>query len=174
MKRSLFEISAFVFLTCLFCKDKIDVAKGEEAVLKVLQEEGDAFAKNDLNRLSAIYIQDSTETRVSLGATYCNLYKGWDKIEELYENYIKVNSTDSSWKNPRNYKENIIMKVAENSAWLLCDNIWEFEFKNDAGNNVAGKQANMQIAFFEKINGKWKISFNAFIQKPVPKAKVTE
>jgi hypothetical protein len=58
-----------------------------------------------------------------LGATYYNLYKGWDEIKNLYENYIKVNSTDSSWKNPRNYKENVMMKVAGNSAWLVCDNI---------------------------------------------------
>jgi hypothetical protein len=32
----------------------------------------------------------------------------------------------------------------------------------------------MQIAFLEKINGEWKISFNAFIQKPEPEAKVPE
>ena len=48
---------------------------------------------------------------------------------------------------------------------FYATNIWEFEY-----NNVAGKQTNMQIAFFEKVNGEWEFSFDAFIQKPVAKA----
>ena len=165
MKKPLFVLSAVILLTCISCKEKIDVAKEKEAVLKVLQEEGDAFAANDLNRLSAIYIQDSTQTRV----TSSTIYKGWTEVKKLYEGYIKYNSTDSSWVNPKNIKENVIIKVAGNSAWVACDNIWEFEY-----NNVPGKLTNMQIVFFEKINGEWKISFDAFIQKPVPKPKAEE
>ncbi len=72
-------------------------------------------------------------------------------------------------KNPRNLKGNLIIKVTGNSAWILCDNIWEYEY-----NNVAEKQTNMQIAFFEKVNGEWKFSFDAFIQKPVAKAEASE
>lgn len=165
MKKSLFLISALIFFICISCKEKIDITKDKEAILNLLQEEGDAFAVNDMKRISAIYIQDSTQTRLGQGTTSFRIYKGWDEISKLYENYFKVNSTDSSWKNPRNYKENLIIKVAGNSAWILCDNIWEFEY-----NNVAGKQTNMQIAFFEKVNGEWKFSFDAFIQKPVAKA----
>jgi hypothetical protein len=74
-----------------------------------------------------------------------------------------MNSSDSSWQNPRNLKENLKIKVTENSAWVFCDNIWEFEY-----NNITQKQVNTQITFFEKTNGEWKISFNAFIQNPVP------
>ena len=169
MKKFLFLISALILFTCISCKEKIDIAKEKEAVLKVLQEEGDAFVANDMERMSAIYIQDSTQTRLGLGTTYYNLYKGWDEIKNLYQDYIKYNSTDSSWKNPRNLKENLIIKVAGNSAWILCDNIWEFEY-----NNVAQRQTNMQIAFFEKVNGEWKFSFDAFIQKPVPETKPSE
>lgn len=163
MKKSTILIFVLIFLACISCKENIDIAKEKEAILKVLHEEGDAFAKNDLNRLSAIYIQDSTQTRLGLGATYYNLYKGWDEIKNLYQDYIKYNSTDSSWQNPRNFKENLIIKVSGNSAWILCDNIWEFEY-----NNVAQRRTNIQIAFFEKVNGGWKFSFDAFIQKPVP------
>ena len=162
MNKPLLVLSTLIFLTCVSCKEKIDIAKEKEAVLKVLQEEGDAFAANDLSRLSAIYIQDSTQTRV----TSSTIYKGWSELKKLYENYIKLNSTDSSWVNPKNIKENIIIKITGNSAWVVCDNIWEFEY-----NNTPWKQTNMQIAFLEKINGEWKISFDAFIPKPDPESE---
>jgi len=165
MKRPLFVLSALIFLTCLSCKEKIDVAKEKEAVLKVIQEEGDAFAANDLGRLSALYIQDSTQTRYGSST----IYKGWTEIKKLYEEYIKFNSTDSSWVNPKNIKENIIIKIAGNSAWVACDNIWQFEY-----NNVSHKQTNRQIAFLEKINGAWKISFVAFIPKHDPNPESEE
>jgi nitrogen fixation protein len=162
MKKTLIVLSSIMFLMCMSCKEKIDVEKEKEAVLKVLQEEGDAFAANDMERLSALHIQDETNTRLA-GTT---IYKGWSEIEKLLKGYIKVNSTDSSWVNPKNLKENVIIKVAGNNAWVLCDNIWEYEFKN-----LPRKQANRQITFFEKTNGEWKISFNAFVPKPVEKTK---
>jgi ketosteroid isomerase-like protein len=163
MKKLLFAVSAIIFITCISCNEKTDVTKEKEAVLKVLQEEGDAFAANDLDRLSVIYIQDSTQTRLAQGPDAVSVYKGWSALRQLYEDYFKLNSTDSSWVNPKNTKENVIIKVAGNSAWVLCDNIWDYDYQN-----VHEKQTNMQIAFLEKINGEWKISFDAFIQKPEP------
>ena len=63
-----------------------------------------------------------------------------------------------TWRNPRNIKENVIVKVPGNTAWLICDNIWKYEF-----NNKPIEWNNVQIAFFEKMDGKWKYSFNAFV-----------
>ena len=83
----------------------------------------------------------------------------------MYENHYK-SAPDTSLKNPKNLKENIIVKVFGNSAWVICDNTWKGNY-----NNVPEKTTNIQIAFFEKINGKWKFSFNAFVQKPEPEAK---
>jgi hypothetical protein len=164
MKKSLFVISALIFLTCISCKKKIDIEKEKEAVLKVLQEEGDAFAVNDLQRIYTLHLQDSTSTRLEQGTDSYEIYKGWDEINRLYESYIKRNLADSSYKNSQNLKGNIIIKVVGNSAWLMCDNTWKYEYKN-----IPGENTNIQIAFLEKIGGEWKISFNAFIQKPVPK-----
>jgi hypothetical protein len=166
MKKSLFVVFAIIFLTCISCKEKIDIEKEKEAVLKVLQEEGDGFTANDLKRVFATHLQDNTATRLEQGPDSYKIYKGWDEIKSLYESYIKGNSADSSYKNTQNLKGNIIIKVVGNSAWLICDNIWKYEY-----NNIAGEDTNIQIAFFEKINGVWKFSFNAFVQKPVPKTK---
>jgi hypothetical protein len=152
-------------------KEKVDVTKEKEAILKVLKEEGDAFAVNDFKRIAAVHIGDNTATRLEQGSDSYKIYKGWDEIKKLYDSYIKANTTDSSWKSPKNLKENIIIKVFGNSAWVLCDNKWKYVYKDAAGKEVAGEDTNMQIAFFEKIDGQWKFSFNAFVQKPEPKAQ---
>jgi tetratricopeptide (TPR) repeat protein len=157
MKKVIYVFFAIILLTVTSCKQKIDVTKEKEAVLKVLHEEGDAFAVNDLNRIFAIHIQDSTATRLEIE----KIYAGWDEIKKLYENYIKENSTNSSWKNPKNLKENIIIKVVGNSAWVICDNIWKWDYQGKAQ-----ESGNIQIAFFEKVNNEWKFSFNGFALKP--------
>jgi hypothetical protein len=166
MKKSLVVAFALIFLTCISCKEKIDIEKEKEAVLKVLQEEGDAFAVSDMKRISAVHLQDKTATRLEQGPNSYDIYNGWDEINSMYEGYIKSILADSSYKNPHNLKGNIIVKVVGNSAWLICDNTWKYEY-----NDIAGEDTNIQIAFFEKINGEWKFSFNAFVQKPVPKTE---
>ena len=169
MKKYLFVVLALIFLTCISCKEKIDIEKEKEAILKVLHEEGDAYAVNDLKRVFAVHLQDNTATRLEQGPDSYNIYKGWDEIKKLYESYTERNLADTSYKNSQNIKGNVIIKVVENSAWLICDNTWKYDY-----NNIAREDTNIQIAFFEKINGEWKFSFNAFVQKPVPKTEPSE
>jgi hypothetical protein len=150
-----------IFLACLSCKEKINIAKEKEAILKVLQEEGNAYAANDQKRVFAVFIQDSTSLKLEQRSSN-QIYTGWDEIKKSYESELNfLISNNTFWKNPKNQKENIIIKVVGNSAWVLCDNIWKYE-----ANNAEVKTTNMQIAFFVKINGEWKFSFNGFIQKP--------
>jgi ketosteroid isomerase-like protein len=156
MKKNLFLISAILFLLCYSCQEKVDVEKEKAAIIEVLNAEGSCFAANDLECILALHVQDELSTRMQ-GAT---IFKGWDEIKSLYESYIEQNSQDTAWSNPRNIKENIICKVTGNTAWLTCDNIWKYEI-----NNEPQEWTNIQIAFFEKIDGKWKISFDAFMPK---------
>jgi ketosteroid isomerase-like protein len=156
MKKLQFLIMTLLFLSFYSCQEKIDVEKEKAAIIKVLNEEGSTFAANDLEGVCALHVQDETATRYD----GYKIYKGWDQIKSLYESYISLNSQDTSWQNPKNIKENIIIKVTGNTAWLICDNIWKYEF-----NNQPQQWGNIQIAFFEKQNGEWKISFNAFVPK---------
>ena len=55
-------------------------------------------------------------------------------------------------------KRILFLKLMRNTAWLICDNIWKWE-----ENGESKEQGNYQISFLEKINGKWKFSFNAFV-----------
>ena len=154
MKKTSFIFIAVSLLACYSCQEKIDVEKEKAAIIEVLNAEGSAFAANDLERVFALHVQDELATRLD----GYRIYRGWDEIKSLYESYLAGNIQDTSWKNPRNIKENVILKVTGNTAWLICDNIWKYEF-----NNKSVEWGNVQIAFFEKMDGEWKFSFNAFV-----------
>lgn len=156
MKKNLILISAIFFLLCSSCQEKIDVEKEKAAIIEVINAEGSTFAANDLEGVFALHLQDELSTRYSGN----KVYKGWDEIKALFESYVERNTRDTTWTNPRNIKENIVCKVTGNTAWLICDNIWKFEF-----NNEPQEMSNVQIAFLEKMDGVWKISFNAFVEK---------
>jgi hypothetical protein len=154
MKKILSIIIALLLLSCYSCQKKIDAEKEKSAVIEALNAEGSTFAVNNLEGVFALHVQDSTATRLD----GYRIYKGWDEIKSLYESYVAGNTRDTSWTNPRNVKENIICKVTGNTAWLICDNTWKYEY-----NNKPLQWSNVQIAFFEKVDGKWKFSFNAFV-----------
>ena len=154
MKKTSFIFIAVSLLVCYSCQEKIDVEKEKAAIIEVLNAEGSAFAANDLERIFALHVQDELATRLD----GYRIYRGWDEIKSLYESYLAGNIQDTSWKNPRNIKENVILKITGNTAWLICDNIWKYEF-----NDKSVEWGNVQIAFFEKMDGEWKFSFNAFV-----------
>ena len=155
MKKSLLVLSAFILMAGSSCQKKIDIEKEKATIIKVLNDEGRIFAAGDMQGLSAIHVRSEMDARLA-GTT---LYKGWSEIEKLLSDNIENNKKNTSMTNPRNLKENIVLKVTGNTAWLTCDNIWKWE-----ENNEQKDFSNRQISFFEKINGEWKFSFNAFVQ----------
>ena len=60
-------------------------------------------------------------------------------------------------------KENPIIKITGNNAWLICDNIWHGTYEGEEI-YIDG----LQITFLEKVNGEWKISFAGWLNKPQP------
>ena len=157
-------ISFVIILTGISCQEKInskkeniDIEKERTAILEVIHKEGEVFANYDMESLSALHVQDKSDTR--LAGT--QVYKGWSDIKKLLESYIEVNKQDTVSTNVRNEKENIILKVTGNTAWLICDNIWKWET-----NGQLQSAKNIQISFLEKINDEWKFSFNAFVAGP--------
>ena len=157
MRKSVLILFAFFMLINYSCQQKVDVEKEKAAIIQVLNEEGSAFAANDPDRVCAVHVQDDLATRFDGD----KIYKGWTEIKSLYESYIDRNKQDTTYLNPRNIKENIILKVTDNTAWLMCDNIWKYDV-----NNEPVESKNIQIAFLEKTENGWKFSFNAFIPLP--------
>ena len=158
MKKIIFPISAICLIAgCTPPMEEIDVAKEEEAIIKVLYEEGATFAAFDMESLSDLHVQDESDTRLA-GTT---VYSGWNEIETLLKSHIEWIKKDTISENFRNEKENIILKVTGNNAWVICDNIWKSEAKGEPQT-----MQNIQISFLEKIDGEWKFSFNAFVAGP--------
>ena len=107
----------------------------------------------------ALHTQDVQETRLELGVFGYNTYDSWDAIKTLLMDV----SPGLQHSNVVNIKENVISKVNGNSAWLKCDNIWKW---NDDGGEQEGYE-NLQVVFFEKIKGEWKIAFASYYSKAV-------
>ena len=155
MKKFLLAVLSIILMAGTSCQKKIDIEKEKTAIIKLLNDEGRIFAAGDIQGLSAIHVRSEMDARLA-GTT---LYKGWSEIEKLLSDMVEGNKNNTSFTNPRNLKENIVFKVTGNTAWLTCDNIWKWE-----ENNESKEFSNRQISFFEKINGEWKFSFNAFVQ----------
>lgn len=154
MKQTQFLLILLIFLICNSCAKRTDIAKEKEAIMKLLQEEGDAFAARDIHRFSENFIRDSTFTRLD----YYDIIKGWSDHETLVESWMKMNAADTIYTDVLNSKENAIIKVYEQTAWVICDNKW-----TASKNGTPEEFVDRQISFLEKVDGKWKFAFIAFI-----------
>jgi hypothetical protein len=106
-----------------------------------------------------MYVQDEMTTRLELGEYGFNRYEGWEEVGKLLGDFLSgegMGGVDAV-----NRKENVLIKVTGNTAWLTCDNIWEWTNEGEKGG-----YNNIQVLFFEKIKGEWKISFSAYYTKP--------
>ncbi|NQU85643.1 MAG: hypothetical protein HQ541_07775 [Mariniphaga sp.] len=161
MKKFVIPLFLIVFFAGTSCENKIDIEKEKEAIMAVILKEGDAHAAHDLKGLYAVHIQDSLVTRLQTRKNNYSIYAGWDEIKSLFESWTKMDMT--KYENIKNSKENVILKVLDDCAWLICDSNWEYVKE---GNPI--RESDIQITFLEKIEGEWKISFNAIVIKSGP------
>ena len=106
------------------------------------------------------------ETRLELGEFGYNTWKGWDKIKTELEDFIDGAQMAGDMVNK---KENMIIKVVGNCAWLTCDNIWKWSIDGEPDG-----YDNIQVTFLEKIKGEWKISFSYYYSKPMHVMEIYE
>lgn len=165
MRISFLPLLVIVMIIGTSCQPKVNVEKEKEAIMAVIHEEAAGAIAQDKDRAFATHMQDSEETRLELGVYGYRIFQGWDEIEELIGDVVE----DGSLSKAQNSKENVILKVTGNSAWLVCDNNWTWS--NESGEDGF---SNIQITFLEKVKGEWKISFSAYYNKPVPVPGVDE
>lgn len=144
------------------CQQAVDIEKEKEAIMAVLHEEGEAALAKDMERMFALHVQDETETRLEMGQYGHTRYNGWEEVKGLLGDYLGGEG-ELGGDNPVNTRDNVVIKVNGNTAWLVCDNMWEWTV-----DGVKDGYSNVQITFLEKIQGEWKISFAAYYNLPMP------
>ena len=162
MKIFVGTILAILIFAGTSCQIAVNVEKEKEAILAVLEEENAAMLAMDKERVFALHVQDDLETRLELGEYGFNTYSGWDEVGTLLGDALGGDGALMG-SNAVNKKENLIIKVTGNTAWLTCDNIREWTDGTDKGG-----YSNIQVTFLEKIKGEWLISFAAYYSKPQP------
>lgn len=163
MKILVGTILTILFMMGTSCEKAVNVEKEKEAILAVLYAESEAALAKDKDRVFSFHVQDEMETRLEMGQYGYNKYEGWEEVKKLLGDYMGGEGEVGGVENLKNTKENIVMKVTGNSAWLSCDNILEW-----TTDGAKDGYSNLQIVFFEKIKGEWKISFSAYYGKPKP------
>jgi hypothetical protein len=160
MKKKLNSILSLTFAFIPLLVQAQNWSAEEKAVIDALNEEGAAFVDMDMDRLAAVHIQDESTIRYSLNND--KALSGWDEIKANFERMFEARKDRSiDVTTAKNTKENVILKVTGNTAWVLCDNVWNYEESGEKKESI-----NKEIAFLEKEKGKWKISFYTFIAKP--------
>ena len=154
MKKIIYSFFSVIIITgCTPLKDEIDVAKEEEAIIAVIEEETDAFRNRDFDRLAATLVQDKTNTRLAANKSGYSYYAGWGQISSRYKEYFQDNPEPMPGKH---VKTNYQIKVYEESAWSLFD-----ELVYGAEGEVTGK--NVIVRFLEKVEGEWKIVYLSYV-----------
>lgn len=154
------SIIAILLFAGTSCQRAVDVEKEKEAIMALLKAESDAVLNGDMEFVNKNYVHDELTTRLEMGQYGYNRYEGWQSVEKLIGDFLEGEG-GLGGDNAVNRKENVLLKITGNTAWLTCDNIWEWS--NDG--ETEGYN-NIQIVFFEKLDGDWKISFSAYYTKP--------
>ena len=162
MRKYFIYLCVIALIAGTSCQQKIDVEKEKEAIMKVIQTESESARDADYEGLVGCYIQDESNTRLTVSQDSYKIYSGWDQSSALLESLVKANE-GYDYSGIKISKENAIIKVMGNTAWLICDNIWKGTYE---GTEV--ESDNIQITFLEKVDGEWEISFATWIPKPEP------
>lgn len=167
MKRYGLLLFALILIAGSSCQKKVDIEKEKQAIMAVINAESEAARIGNVDGLISCYIQDEYNTRLNFGEDSYKIITGWDKLAPLFKELTpntEVDTTKISFT-----KENAVIKVMGNTAWLICDNNWKYEAPEGES-----KWGNIQVTFLEKVDGVWKFSFAAWIAKPEPKVGTEE
>jgi hypothetical protein len=114
----------FIILPCLIllfntCKPKVDIEKETEAIKTLINNETQAFLRDDTAKLLSYYIQDDYQTRLSASCDTVVLIKGWKELSAFFKN-----SSSAGMSNYKNAKEFIQIKVTGDAAWAIYKDNW--------------------------------------------------
>ncbi|MCJ7820261.1 MAG: nuclear transport factor 2 family protein [Bacteroidales bacterium] len=167
MKKYLLLFTVLLLIGVTSCQKKTDIAREKEAIMAVIQAESETARDGNFEGITSCYVQDELNTRLTVSEESYSIITGWDELVKLFEPF--KSNAEQDYSNLKVSKENAVIKVMGNTAWLICDNIWKGEIDSSDF-----KSETLQVTFLEKVEGEWKISFAAWIAKPKPADVVEE
>ena len=145
MKKLALAVAVLMFTGLAFGQKNTCEEKEKEAIIKVIQEEIDAFDARDFDRLAKTFMQDETLQRLHYSKSMHWIGFGWDEIGTAYKSMFEERPT------PRTVKRiqtDYRIKVYKESAWA--------SFSETRENSDVEE---FKVFFFEKEKGEWKIVF---------------
>ncbi|MBN1132566.1 MAG: hypothetical protein JXR52_01470 [Bacteroidales bacterium] len=159
MKKILISSIVLISIVTFSCQTESSIEKEKQAIMSVIQNESEFARDGNVEGLVDLYVQDEYNTRIIVNPESYYTLSGWDTLGSFFEQYKDRDEMDLSGINVS--KENPIIKIMGNKAWLICDNIWEGTYEGEYLKNES-----IQVTFLEKVNGSWKISFAGWTFKP--------
>jgi hypothetical protein len=149
---------AFVISACQQTAEPVDMEAEKEAIMKVIQNESEFARDGKLQEFYNLYLQDESTLYLGSTETLSRYFEGYNEIESNFQFLAEREDMDYSWVTIS--KNNPKFKIYQNTAWVVCENIWQGEKDTLSINNEG-----MQVTFLEKIEDGWKISFIGFLPK---------
>ena len=157
MRYSILTLAVMVAVAFSGCEPAFDLEKEKAAIIKVINQETDAYLERDFETMYATHVHDSLNMRLTIGADNFVYVEGWEEVSK----HMSGDETEDDLGSDLNItveKSNYRMRVYPNSALVVCDQKWTSIFGEDV-NEINS----IQVRFLEKIKGEWKISFVSFI-----------
>jgi len=149
MKKITLASLGLIIVLSLSCSEKLDVEKEQAAIKKVIIEETTAFDNQDYEGIINTLVHDSLLIRLSTGKVEHAEVSGWENMAPWYKDFTEAELSDYSVKRERS---NWRIKVYQNSAWAVYDQVTRFTYKG-----IADDRTTREIRFLEKVDGEWKI-----------------
>lgn len=157
MRYSILCFAVVLAMAFTSCEQPLDFEEEKAAIIKVINQETNAYLERDFEAVFATHVHDSMNIRLTAGADNYVFLEGWDEVAK----HLSGDETEDDLSPGLNIsveKSNYRMKIYPNSAWVVCDQKWTSRFDEDVT-----EINSIQVRFMEKIDGEWKISFVSWI-----------
>ena len=112
------------------CQESFDPEKEKEAIIKVINDETDAYADYNFEALAETHLQDSTNMRLTAGRDTYVFLEGWDAVGKYLQEDIE-GATAPEDQHVSVEKSNYRIKVYPECAWVVCDEKWTYRYTTD-------------------------------------------
>lgn len=159
MRYTILMVLAVILMVGTGCEKPIDYDKERAAIIKVINDETDAYLERDFESVVATHVQDSLNMRLTAGPDNYVWLQGWEEVGK----HLMGDETEDDLSPDLHItveKFNYRMKIYPNSAFVVCDQKWSSQYDEDVH-----QMNSIQVRFLEKIDDEWKISFVSWIDR---------